>query len=49
MKVNRDHGDLLLKIPVNNAQTYGCLPIGSKIMQVSYAEIADRCALMVQY
>ena len=47
MKVYRGCGGLSLKIPVSNAQIFGCLPIGSPLIKLWYAEIADRCAFTV--
>ena len=48
MKVYRDCGGLALKIPISNAQIFGCLPIGSPLLKLWYAEIADRCVFTVQ-
>ena len=49
MKVYRGSGGLSLKIPVINAQIFGCLPIGSSLIKLWYAEIADQCAFTVGY
>ena len=49
MKVYRGCGGLSLKIPVSNAQIFGCLPIGSPLMKLWYAEIAGQCEFTVRY
>ena len=49
MEVYCGCGGLLLKIPVSNAYIFGCLPIGSPLIKLWYAEIADRCAFIVRY
>ena len=49
MKVCRGFGGLSLKIPVSNAQIFRCLPIGSSLVKLWYAEIADRCAFTIRY
>ena len=43
MKVCRGCGGLSLKILVSNEQNFGCLPIGSSLIKLCYAQIADRC------
>ena len=47
MKVYRDCGGISLKIPVNNAESFACLPIGSPLMKSWNAKIADQCAFSV--
>ena len=47
MKLYRGCGGLSLKIPVSNAQTFGCFSIGFPLIKLWYAEIADRCAFTV--
>ena len=44
IKVYRGCEGLSLKIPTSNAQIFGCLPIGSPLIKLWYAEIADQCA-----
>lgn len=40
-------GSLLLKIPVNVAQTFGFSPIELSFIYVWYAEITDQCRSIV--
>ena len=49
MTVFRGGGGLSLKIPVSNAQIFGCLPIGFPLINLSYAEIAHQCEFKVRY
>ena len=39
MKVHRGCGGLSLKIAVSNVQIFGCLPIGSLLIKLCYAEM----------
>ena len=39
MKVHRRCGGLSLKIAVSNVQIFGCLPIGSLLIKLCYAEM----------
>ena len=41
MKVYRGCGGLSLKVTVSNAQIFECLSIGSPLIKLWYAEIAD--------
>ena len=38
-----------LNIPASNAQIFRCLPFGSPLIKLWYAEIADWCAFTVRY
>ena len=48
VKVYRGCGSLSLKIPVGNAQVFECLPIGSTLIKLCYAEKAGWCAFTVR-
>ena len=51
MKVHRGCGGLSLKIAVSNVQIFGCLPIGSLLIKLCYAEMlyAAQCEFTVRY
>ena len=49
MEAYRGCGGLSLKVLVGNAQIFGCLLIGSPLIKLWYAEIADRCEFIVWY
>ena len=49
MKVYHDCDGLSLKIPASNVQIFGFLSIGSPLINLWYAETADRCAFTVLY
>ena len=49
MKVYHVCDGFPLNIPASNAQIFRCLPIGSSLVKLWYAEIADRCAFTVRY
>ena len=49
MKVYHVCDGFPLNIPASNAQILGCSPIGSPLIKLWYAEIADWCAFTVRY